>query len=97
MHVHAFIQQGGYRDFFCPNYNSSCEKEEVDPPMDSKDLPFQISWNDVLPSTVSVPRVSIHSLVLDFSAVSFLDISAVKGLKMVCLPFMHSFIYTYTD
>uniref|UniRef100_A0A8C3GBW6 Solute carrier family 26 member 3 n=1 Tax=Cyclopterus lumpus TaxID=8103 RepID=A0A8C3GBW6_CYCLU len=34
-----------------------------------------------LPADVSVPRVDLHSLILDFSAVSFLDISALKGLK----------------
>uniref|UniRef100_A0A672FIV0 Solute carrier family 26 member 3 n=1 Tax=Salarias fasciatus TaxID=181472 RepID=A0A672FIV0_SALFA len=43
----------------------------------------QIDWNAELPDGISVPRVNIHSLILDFSAVSFLDISALKGLKMV--------------
>lgn len=60
--------------------------EEFDQPIDQKDLPFQINWNADLPGNISVPRVDIHSLILDFSAVSFLDISALKGLKTVKKP-----------
>lgn len=58
-------------------------KEELDLPIDPKDLPFQIDWNAELPANISVPKVDIHSLILDFSAVSFMDISALKGLKTV--------------
>ncbi|KAG7269664.1 LOW QUALITY PROTEIN: hypothetical protein CRUP_019053 [Coryphaenoides rupestris] len=55
--------------------------EDLDRPVDLKNLPIQIDWNGPLPDNVSVPRVDLHSLVLDFSAVSFLDISGLKGLK----------------
>lgn len=55
----------------------------MDLPTDLKDLPFQVDWNAKLPANISVPKVDVHSLILDFSAVSFLDISALKGLKMV--------------
>ena len=58
-------------------------KEGLDLPIDFKDLPARIDWNNELPSNINVPRVEIHSLVLDFAAVSFLDISALKGLKTV--------------
>lgn len=54
-----------------------------DLPADLKDLPFRVDWNAELAGNIGVPRVDIHSLILDFSAVSFLDISALKGLKMV--------------
>uniref|UniRef100_A0AAQ5YLI4 STAS domain-containing protein n=1 Tax=Amphiprion ocellaris TaxID=80972 RepID=A0AAQ5YLI4_AMPOC len=40
-----------------------------------------IDWNAELPVNLSVPPVEIHSLILDFAAVSFLDISALTGLK----------------
>uniref|UniRef100_A0A8C7IWE6 Solute carrier family 26 member 3 n=1 Tax=Oncorhynchus kisutch TaxID=8019 RepID=A0A8C7IWE6_ONCKI len=40
-----------------------------------------VNWNSELPANIHVPRVDVHSLILDFSAVSFLDISALKGLK----------------
>ncbi|XP_068611585.1 chloride anion exchanger-like [Brachionichthys hirsutus] len=55
--------------------------DDLDLPIDFKDLPVQIDWNADLPANIIVPRVDIHSLVLDFAAVSFLDISALKGLK----------------
>lgn len=57
--------------------------EELDLPTDFKDLPARIDWNAELPANIVVPRVDLHSLVLDFAAVSFLDISALKGLKTV--------------
>lgn len=56
---------------------------ELDLPTDVKDPSFHIYYNDGLPSNITVPGVDLHSLILDFSAVSFMDISAVKGLKMV--------------
>lgn len=65
---------------------------ELDLPTDVKDPSFHIYWNDWLPSNITVPGVDLHSLILDFSAVSFMDISAVKGLKMVqnhCSPMMY--------
>ncbi|CAG13487.1 unnamed protein product [Tetraodon nigroviridis] len=61
--------------------------EELDMPTDLKNLPVGIDWNAELPVNVSVPKVDLHSLILDFAAVSFLDISALKGLKTVCLQY----------
>uniref|UniRef100_A0A4W5QXZ0 Solute carrier family 26 member 3 n=1 Tax=Hucho hucho TaxID=62062 RepID=A0A4W5QXZ0_9TELE len=55
--------------------------EDLDQPTDFKDLPVQVNWKSELPAYIQVPRVDVHSLILDFSAVSFLDISALKGLK----------------
>lgn len=57
--------------------------EDLDKPTDYSDLPIQLNWNAELPANIQVPPVNIHSLVLDFSAVSFLDISALKGLQAV--------------
>lgn len=57
--------------------------EELDMPIDFKDLPVRVDWNADLPANISVPKLDIHSLILDFAAVSFLDISALKGLKTV--------------
>uniref|UniRef100_A0A7N6AD50 STAS domain-containing protein n=1 Tax=Anabas testudineus TaxID=64144 RepID=A0A7N6AD50_ANATE len=42
---------------------------------------LRIDWNAELPANIVVPSVDLHSLILDFAAVSFLDISALKGLK----------------
>uniref|UniRef100_H2SP04 STAS domain-containing protein n=1 Tax=Takifugu rubripes TaxID=31033 RepID=H2SP04_TAKRU len=55
--------------------------EELDMSIDFKDLPVSIDWNADLPANISVPKLDLHSLILDFAAVSFLDISALKGLK----------------
>ncbi|XP_055016010.1 chloride anion exchanger-like [Boleophthalmus pectinirostris] len=55
--------------------------EELDLPTDLKDLPIQVDWRGELPVNVNVPPVDLHSLVLDFATVSFLDVSALKGLK----------------
>ncbi|MEQ2250006.1 hypothetical protein ILYODFUR_035415 [Ilyodon furcidens] len=54
-----------------------------------------MNWNAELPSEISVPRVNLHSLILDFSAVSFLDISAMKGLKMAFKEFIRVDVEVY--
>uniref|UniRef100_A0A674E133 Solute carrier family 26 member 4 n=1 Tax=Salmo trutta TaxID=8032 RepID=A0A674E133_SALTR len=41
------------------------------------EVEVRVDWALELPVRVSVPKVQIHSLVLDFSAVSFLDVVAV--------------------
>lgn len=58
--------------------------------IDFKDLPVRIDWNADLPSNISVPKLDLHSLILDFAAVSFLDISALKGLKTVSFTVYNS-------
>ncbi|XP_067283007.1 solute carrier family 26 member 3 [Pseudorasbora parva] len=62
--------------------------ESLDQPTDFSGLPIQVNWNTELPANISVPPVNMHSLVLDFSAVSFLDISALKGLKTMLKEFI---------
>lgn len=59
--------------------------EELDQPINTADLPFQIDWNADLPLNIMVPKIDLHSLILDFSAVSFLDVSSMRGLKRVIL------------
>ncbi|KAJ8006969.1 hypothetical protein DPEC_G00112710 [Dallia pectoralis] len=62
--------------------------EDLDRPIDFNDLPLRVNWNTDLPANIQVPRVDVHSLILDFSAVSFLDISALKGLKATIKEFV---------
>ncbi|TSK13248.1 Pendrin [Bagarius yarrelli] len=69
--------------------------EDLDQPVDFSDLPIQVNWRAELPPNISVPQVDIHSLVLDFSAVSFLDISALKGLKMILKEFIRVDVEVY--
>uniref|UniRef100_A0A4W6EA96 STAS domain-containing protein n=1 Tax=Lates calcarifer TaxID=8187 RepID=A0A4W6EA96_LATCA len=88
--------QRGSRDLVCQTTEESyMNMEELDQPTDLKGFPFQMDWNAELPSNVDVPRVDLHSLILDFSAVSFLDISAMKGLKMALKEFIRIDVDVY--
>ncbi|XP_067324908.1 chloride anion exchanger [Anolis sagrei] len=69
--------------------------EELDQPTDTKDLPIQIDWSSSLPPSITVPSVDIHSLVLDFSAVSFLDVSAMRVLKETLKEFIRIDVDVY--
>ncbi|XP_067603733.1 chloride anion exchanger [Pseudorca crassidens] len=69
--------------------------EELDQPINTTDLPFQIDWNADLPFNITVPKVNLHSLILDFSAVSFLDISSMRGLKMILQEFIRIQVDVY--
>uniref|UniRef100_A0A8C2HSK7 Chloride anion exchanger-like n=1 Tax=Cyprinus carpio TaxID=7962 RepID=A0A8C2HSK7_CYPCA len=55
----------------------------------------KVNWNAELPANIQVPPVNIHSLVLDFSVVSFLDISALKGLKAAIKEFIRINVDVY--
>ncbi|XP_015706935.1 chloride anion exchanger [Coturnix japonica] len=69
--------------------------EELDQPTDMADLPIQINWDAELPPGIVVPRVDIHSIVLDFSAVSFLDFSAMRVLQKTLKEFVRIDIDIY--
>ncbi|XP_025951166.2 chloride anion exchanger [Dromaius novaehollandiae] len=69
--------------------------EELDQPTDLTDLPVWIDWSTDLPPTISVPRVDIHSIVLDFSAVSFLDVSAMRVLLKTLKEFVRINVDVY--
>ncbi|XP_052410820.1 pendrin [Carassius gibelio] len=59
------------------------------------EVKVQVDWTSELPVSVSVPTVNIHSLVLDFSAVSFLDVVAAKSLKLVVKEFIRIGVSVY--
>ncbi|XP_042367710.1 chloride anion exchanger-like [Plectropomus leopardus] len=76
------IKEKGTRGSYRHMAGDSCmNDEDLDPSPNLKDLPLCIDWNGEIPLSISVPRVDLHSLILDFAAVSFLDISGLKGLK----------------
>ncbi|XP_056429603.1 chloride anion exchanger-like [Hyla sarda] len=62
--------------------------EMLDQPINKSDLPFVIDWNSDIPNNLKVPKIDIHSLIIDFGAVSFLDMSGMKGLKAVLKDFI---------
>ncbi|KAM8740422.1 chloride anion exchanger-like [Acanthopagrus schlegelii] len=90
------VTEKGLRNLFSqPTDDADMNMKEMDLPVDLKDLPFRVDWNAELAGNIGVPRVDIHSLILDFSAVSFLDISALKGLKMVLKDFIRIDVDVY--
>ncbi|XP_036977132.1 chloride anion exchanger-like isoform X2 [Acanthopagrus latus] len=90
------ITEKGLRNLFSqPTDDADMNMKEMDLSVDLKDLPFRVDWNAELAGNIGVPRVDIHSLILDFSAVSFLDISALKGLKMVLKDFIRIDVDVY--
>ncbi|XP_048692278.1 pendrin isoform X2 [Caretta caretta] len=65
--------------------------EDLDDPEDlnipTKEVEIHVDWNSELPVKVNVPRVPIHSLIFDFGGVSFLDVVAVRTMKMIVKEF----------
>ncbi|XP_030400712.1 pendrin [Gopherus evgoodei] len=65
--------------------------EDLDDPEDlkipTKEVEIQVDWNSELPVKVNVPRVPIHSLIFDFGGVSFLDVVAVRTMRMIVKEF----------
>uniref|UniRef100_A0A3Q0T3D0 Solute carrier family 26 member 3 n=1 Tax=Amphilophus citrinellus TaxID=61819 RepID=A0A3Q0T3D0_AMPCI len=90
------ITEKGYGDSSCQTLEKSqVDEKEMDLSSDVSDLPFQLNWNAELPGNITVPRVDLHSLILDFSAVSFLDISGMKGLKTALKEFIRIDVDVY--
>ncbi|XP_032912756.1 chloride anion exchanger isoform X2 [Catharus ustulatus] len=82
-----------------PTYESDEELdnnriEELDQPTIMTDLPIQINWAN-LPPGITVPQVNLHSIILDFSSVSFLDFSAMTVLRKILKEFVRLDIDIY--
>ncbi|KAG1953311.1 pendrin [Pimephales promelas] len=78
--------------------NKAFENEQGSPGLEKgpdSEVKVQVDWRSELPVDVSVPRVHIHSLVVDFSAVSFLDVVAAKSLKLVVKEFIRIGVSVY--
>ncbi|XP_072280219.1 pendrin-like [Pyxicephalus adspersus] len=60
---------------------------ENDDGIETNEVEIQVDWNADLPVKVSVPKVSIHSIIFDFSQITFLDVVAVKVLKLIYKEF----------
>ncbi|XP_006859414.1 PREDICTED: pendrin [Chrysochloris asiatica] len=69
------------------------DPEELDIP--TKEIEIQVDWNSDLPVKVNVPKVPIHSLVLDCGAVSFVDIVGVRSLRMIVKEFRRIDVTVY--
>ncbi|XP_028933954.1 pendrin [Ornithorhynchus anatinus] len=69
------------------------EPEDLEVP--TKEIEIQVDWNSELPVKVNVPKVPIHSVILDFGSVSFLDIVAVRSLRMIVKEFQRIDVSVY--
>uniref|UniRef100_A0AAR2KKL1 STAS domain-containing protein n=1 Tax=Pygocentrus nattereri TaxID=42514 RepID=A0AAR2KKL1_PYGNA len=97
--IRKMVKSGELQKYLKTGYADAREDEgdieDLDQPVDFSDLPFWVNWNGELPSNIYVPPVPIHSLVLDFSAVSFIDISALNGLKTLLREFIRVDVEIY--
>ncbi|TRY93129.1 hypothetical protein DNTS_016475, partial [Danionella cerebrum] len=55
---------------------------ETEAPRTASEVKVHVDWMSELPVSVGVPRIHIRSLLLDFLAVSFLDVVAAKSLNL---------------
>lgn len=72
-------EQSDLSNFIKKHEECHRESEDLGGLSDVSVIPSQL----MIPGNISIPRVDLHTLILDFSTVSFVDISGVKGLKMV--------------
>ncbi|XP_065124548.1 pendrin [Paramisgurnus dabryanus] len=104
--IHKLIQKGKLKvteDGLVPVAsmgvdNKAFESEKGPELVDGTKQPevkVQVDWTSELPVNVSVPRVHIHSLVVDFSAVSFIDVVAAKSLKLLIKEFIRIGVGVY--
>ncbi|XP_039210411.1 pendrin [Crotalus tigris] len=70
-------------------------EDPVDPDIPTKEMEIQVDWNAELPVKVNVPQVSLHSLIFDFGAVSFLDVVAVRVMKTIVKEFKRIDVSVY--
>uniref|UniRef100_A0A8C2NR70 STAS domain-containing protein n=1 Tax=Capra hircus TaxID=9925 RepID=A0A8C2NR70_CAPHI len=66
-----------------------------EPDIPTKEIEIQVDWNSELPVKVNVPKVPIHSLVLDCGAVSFLDVVGVRSLRVIVKEFQRIDVNVY--
>ncbi|XP_073475773.1 chloride anion exchanger-like [Aquarana catesbeiana] len=67
--------------------------EELDEP--PEDLPIEVNWSEDLPNNIQVPKIDLHTLILDFTTVSFIDMSGMKVLKAILKEFNKVEVDTY--
>ncbi|XP_063786060.1 pendrin-like [Pseudophryne corroboree] len=78
---------GTDNDGFEPDDDLEDPEGEQNPEVQMKEVEIQVDWNSELPVKVNVPRVTIHSLIFDFGQISFLDVVAVRSLKLIYKEF----------
>ncbi|XP_069621159.1 pendrin-like [Ranitomeya imitator] len=70
-----------------------CDRESRE--LKARDLNMQVDWNTEFPDGVSIPVVTIHSIIFDFGQVCFLDVVAVDCLKVIFKEFQRIDVDVY--
>ncbi|XP_072616066.1 pendrin isoform X2 [Vulpes vulpes] len=83
---------GSSNDAFEPDEDT---EDPEDPDVPTKEIEIRVDWNSELPVKMNVPKVPIHSLVLDCGAVSFLDVVGVRSLRMIVKEFQRIDVNVY--
>uniref|UniRef100_A0A8C2QUI9 STAS domain-containing protein n=1 Tax=Capra hircus TaxID=9925 RepID=A0A8C2QUI9_CAPHI len=95
----SFILQNGIISGAGSSNNAFEPDEDIEnpeePDIPTKEIEIQVDWNSELPVKVNVPKVPIHSLVLDCGAVSFLDVVGVRSLRVIVKEFQRIDVNVY--
>ncbi|XP_077120901.1 pendrin-like [Ranitomeya variabilis] len=76
---------GTDNDGFEPDDDIEDPEKEENPQV--KNVEVQVDWSSELPVKVNVPKVTIHSLIFDFGQITFVDVVAVRSLKVIYKEF----------
>uniref|UniRef100_A0A6I8SGA1 Solute carrier family 26 member 4 gene 3 n=1 Tax=Xenopus tropicalis TaxID=8364 RepID=A0A6I8SGA1_XENTR len=68
---------------FEPDEDVEDPEQENNGAVQTKEVEIQVDWNSELPVKISVPKVSIHSIIFDFGQIHFIDVVAVRSLKVI--------------
>uniref|UniRef100_A0A8B9GZI0 Solute carrier family 26 member 4 n=1 Tax=Astyanax mexicanus TaxID=7994 RepID=A0A8B9GZI0_ASTMX len=91
--IHKLVKKGKLK--FTEQTESGPSEEMEGGPRRDIEVEVQVDWTSALPVDVTVPKVDIHSLVMDFSAVSFLDVKSAASLRLVVKEFMRIGVRVY--
>ncbi|XP_077328332.1 pendrin-like [Lithobates pipiens] len=80
-------EAGTDNEAFEPEDEMDDPEAEQNEEVQVKEVEVQVDWNSELPVKVNVPKVSIHSLIFDFGQISFLDVVAVRSMKLIFKEF----------
>ncbi|XP_063304156.1 pendrin-like [Pelobates fuscus] len=91
----VFTDAGTDNEAYEPDDDPEDPEEAENPEVQTTEVEIKVDWNSDLPVKVSVPKVSIHSLIFDFGQISFLDVVAVRSLKVIYKEFKRIDVEVY--
>ncbi|OCT89126.1 solute carrier family 26, member 4 isoform X1 [Xenopus laevis] len=92
---------GADNEGFEPDDDPEDPEQENNEGVETKEVEIRVDWNSELPVKVYVPKVSIHSIIFDFGQIHFIDVVAVRSLKVIFKEFkridVEPYIAAYED